>query len=936
MEFERSILYRLKEVYLEGTFNEIHIQCRNGARRIPSFLLYAISPLFRQDPSWTGVILPDVSLQDLDEFMSCTLSYGSQGTQSCETLFHLFESFTLFSSVRDNKRAAKQQRRCSSSNSQYYYHVKKKIIDTPRAETSYGLRPFRKKIKFIDEVSEDENEEGDPGYDFENESDYEPAFQEEDEEEAEDEYIQEEEESMENTTSNNAIDDNVSSDEDITTSSSQYDDDEDDLYEERNLLRIESEGEDDDLYEYHLSSHQSDLENLDEEDITLVTVKLNEEGQIQMIDQVNDPENGELVDSVGNLLSEESPEKNTKEGSLNNDFLENVTTHRLLLKCFSCTEHFISLCELRYHSAKFHPEGSFFRLPLGHPHAKCLSCMELFSSYRALIAGNKDLQLKDICFCCPHCRRRFMGRINALRSHLKEEHYELMGERKNGLPQYHPVLIRGDIKSYICDFCKEPFESTKLVNLHLLSCSSDYIGVSSGVFCRICGKTFSQLRSLELHCMNMHRGKIIWNRSKMLFCSQCPAARHSKSALRKHFTKQHREFNLSSIHEGCEACTHLTKSFLRSKHLSKEIIFKCPHCKMLFPTHHNEPMRFIYNHVNRFHCDPEITKFTLGHFSRNLIIIHLKGETLLYICDFCSERMNTRLDFNDHISTCPLSTITFRPRYICEFCGFESGTSRSLKLHVTSTHSELSKSMLLSKSSSQKCIRERITKKTSHKYTKCPHCGKLKKGVSLKTHMKRCGLTSVKIKCTDCSMDFKHVEDMQAHSLIHYGQVTCPIHNILFKNESEIYHHVNIAGANNSPRLQCCMCSRLFLYMCNFMQHLRRHLKISPYRCSICRKSVQSYASLRHHVRRMHVEDSSNKNFSCEHCQKEFTTKGHLKEHIAGVHERYNNVHCPVCHKSFNTQKRMKKHLFATHKEMADQFRSHSKVEVFATASFKT
>ncbi|CAB4062493.1 KRAB [Lepeophtheirus salmonis] len=732
MEFERSILYRLKEVYLEGTFNEIHIQCRNGARRIPSFLLYAISPLFRQDPSWTGVILPDVSLQDLDEFMSCTLSYGSQGTQSCETLFHLFESFTLFSSVRDNKRAAKQQRRCS--------------------KTSYGLRPFRKKIKFIDEVSEDENEEGDPGYDFENESDYEPAFQEEDEEEAEDEYIQEEEESMENTTSNNAIDDNVSSDEDITTSSSQYDDDEDDLYEERNLLRIESEGEDDDLYEYHLSSHQSDLENLDEEDITLVTVKLNEEGEIQMIDQVNDPENGELVDSVGNLLSEESPEKNTKEGSLNNDFLENVTTHRLLLN-------------------KVSSEGSFFRLPLGHPHAKCLSCMELFSSYRALIAGNKDLQLKDICFCCPHCRRRFMGRINALRSHLKEEHYELM----------------------------EPFESTKLVNLHLLSCSSDYIGVSSGVFCRICGKTFSQLRSLELHCMNMHRAKIIWNRSKMLFCSQCPAARHSKSALRKHFTKHNTESSICLV-------------------------------------------------------------------------------------------------FMKVVKPVPILLSLFSVRNICQ-----------RKLYLSA----------------------RI-------YTKCPHCGKLKKGVSLKTHMKRCGLTSVKIKCTDCSMDFKHVEDMQAHSLIHYGQVTCPIHNILFKNESEIYHHVNIAGANNSPRLQCCMCSRLFLYMCNFMQHLRRHLKISPYRCSICRKSVQSYASLRHHVRRMHVEDSSNKNFSCEHCQKEFTTKGHLKEHIAGVHERYNNVHCPVCHKSFNTQKRMKKHLFATHKEMADQFRSHSKVEVFATASFKT
>ncbi|QQP39439.1 Zinc finger protein 729 [Caligus rogercresseyi] len=81
----------------------------------------------------------------------------------------------------------------------------------------------------------------------------------------------------------------------------------------------------------------------------------------------------------------------------------------------------------------------------------------------------------------------------------------------------------------------------------------------------------------------------------------------------------------------------------------------------------------------------------------------------------------------------------------------------------------------------------------------------------------------------------------------------------------------------------------------------------------------------------MHASDHPEEEalFRCEHCFKGFTTKGHLKEHISGVHERYNNVHCPVCHKSFNTQKRMKKHLFSSHKDMADQFRSHSRVQVY-------
>ena len=64
----------------------------------------------------------------------------------------------------------------------------------------------------------------------------------------------------------------------------------------------------------------------------------------------------------------------------------------------------------------------------------------------------------------------------------------------------------------------------------------------------------------------------------------------------------------------------------------------------------------------------------------------------------------------------------------------------------------------------------------------CPKCQKYKKaGPSLSNHMKRCGVGPEKVKCDHCEMEFKRKEDMQAHALIHMGQVTCPIHNILFR-----------------------------------------------------------------------------------------------------------------------------------------------------------
>lgn len=50
------------------------------------------------------------------------------------------------------------------------------------------------------------------------------------------------------------------------------------------------------------------------------------------------------------------------------------------------------------------------------------------------------------------------------------------------------------------------------------------------------------------------------------------------------------------------------------------------------------------------------------------------------------------------------------------------------------------------------------------------------------------------------------------------------------------------------------------------------------------------------------------------------------------MHDRTNVSNCPVCHKTFNTTKRMRKHLFSTHKDVADDFRVHTKVEQFADA----
>ena len=60
-----------------------------------------------------------------------------------------------------------------------------------------------------------------------------------------------------------------------------------------------------------------------------------------------------------------------------------------------------------------------------------------------------------------------------------------------------------------------------------------------------------------------------------------------------------------------------------------------------------------------------------------------------------------------------------------------------------------------------------------------------------------------------------------------------------------------------------------------------------------------------------------------------FHTKGHLQEHILGLHDKSRIYYCPVCSKPFQTQKRVTKHIRHSHKDVSEQYSTFKKLEVF-------
>ena len=292
-----------------------------------------------------------------------------------------------------------------------------------------------------------------------------------------------------------------------------------------------------------------------------------------------------------------------------------------------------------------------------------------------------------------------MGSIGGLANHLFNDHRNASVTEIGSKPEeYFHVIKRWRTQDPLsgtetteivpndrvsqCDFCLKSFSNTIAVNTHLISCPENNSGHSPGLYCNVCGKMFTQSCYLRKHLSRHGKEKI--NRSRNFCCHLCPVTCSTEANLNRHMMKEHSDKDPDEgfvLHAGCERCQALTDSYKSNKIIEsrsksgseqqgqfemgqngisyREMAFKCPHCFMVLYSNAKHAPRYLYNHVQKFHLDPEINDLTLGETNdRSNFKVRSKSDPDLLTCDFCGFTSKSRSNHNVHLSTCKASTVS--------------------------------------------------------------------------------------------------------------------------------------------------------------------------------------------------------------------------------------------------------------------------------------
>ena len=264
-------------------------------------------------------------------------------------------------------------------------------------------------------------------------------------------------------------------------------------------------------------------------------------------------------------------------------------------------------------------------------------------------------------------------------------------------------------------------------------------------------------------------------------------------------------------------------------------------------------------------------------------------------CSICDKSFSTKTKWKNHITVVHERKKLFQ----CSICDYKSGLKQNMKPHFNARHGGLDIEIIYLGDKNHKCYNcdfKTYYKELLYKHIREIHDGKnsvksfngRRKEVIMESVRKVCkeGTKTSNVPVQDISK--KSVESESVHER-KKEEIRKSLRTVRKEGtKTSIVPVQDFSNeSNNSTKSekshQCLICEKSFSKKYHLKEHVSSvHEQLKPHSCSICGKSFSVEKDLKRHILVVHEKQ---KLFQCSICDYKTGLRGNMKIHIDGVHE---------------------------------------------------
>nr|CAI5856724.1 unnamed protein product [Callosobruchus analis] len=610
-----------------------------------------------------------------------------------------------------------------------------------------------------------------------------------------------------------------------------------------------------------------------------------------------------------------------------------IAGNRVLIRCIYCNKTFTSKLSLDDHIVKKHPDFIVSVSRKVHECSRCTYKTILTSHLKGHnLAKHPDIAGNRVLIRCIYCNKTFTSKLS-LDDHIVKKHPDFIASvsrkvhecsrctykttftscLKGHIRAKHPDIAYNIIINR-CIYCNKTFTSKLSLDDHIVKRHPDFIAsVSRKVHeCSRC--TYKTIITSHLKGHNLAKHPDIAGNRVLIRCIYCKKTFTSKRSLEDHIVKTHPDFIASvsrKVHK-CTKCSYKTVQTSKLKrHMAKHpdvatgnfITNKCVYCNKVFVCKRSLDDHMVKNHPDfiasvsrKVHdCTKCTFKTVSASLSRRHMLNHpvvTAGNLITNKCTYCNKTFGRKQDLDGHIikshpdfiasvsnkvhecTKCSYKTVATKNKipeaerqaaafsetggetFLCYHCEYAARSKRHLVIHM------------------------KMHENRKYIYS-CYYCDfRTNSRILLTTHTRTHSSESTQFKSMNIKV--KHVDNNFSR-----GKTTLIDSETIVRNKT-----YNKAINNPSKKVhECKKCTYKTVSTSLLKRHMVKHPDIAgnhiTIRCNYCNKTFTRKQSLDDHIVRKHpdfIASVSRKVHRCTKCTYKTTNNYNLKRHVMAKH----------------------------------------------------